>query len=137
VPVRMEIGPRDAQSNSVVLVRRDNRIKEIVSVEALQARLPVLLEEMQQALRQRALEFREQHTYRTDSYEEFKQIIAEQRGFVRVKWTEDSAAELAVKEETKATLRVIPFDQLEGGVQGKCIYSGKAATCEAIFARAY
>ncbi len=137
VPVRMEIGPRDAQSNSVVLVRRDNRVKEIVSVEALEARLPVLLEEIQQALRQRALEFREQHTYRTDSYEEFKQIIAEQRGFVRVKWAEDSAAELAVKEETKATLRVIPFDQPEGGVQGKCIYSGKAATCEAIFARAY
>src|SRR5712692_2147850 len=137
VPVRMEIGPRDAQSNSVVLVRRDNRVKEIVSVEALEARLPVLLEEMQQALRQRALEFREQHTYRTDSYEEFKQIIAEQRGFVRVKWAEDSAAELAVKEQTKATLRVIPFDQPEGGVQGKCIYSGKAATCEAIFARAY
>jgi len=137
VPVRMEIGPRDAQSNSVVLVRRDNRVKEIVSVEALEARLPVLLEEIQQALRQRALEFREQHTYRTDNYEEFKQIIAEQRGFVRVKWAEDSAAELAVKEETKATLRVIPFDQPEGGVQGKCIYSGKAATCEAIFARAY
>jgi prolyl-tRNA synthetase len=135
--VRMEIGPRDAQSNSVVLVRRDNRVKEIVPVEALQERLPVLLEEIQQALRQRALEFREQHTYRTDSYEEFKQIIAEQRGFVRVKWAEDGAAELAVKEETKATLRVIPFDQPEGGVQGKCIYSGKAATCEAIFARAY
>jgi prolyl-tRNA synthetase len=118
-------------------VRRDNRVKEIVSVEALEARLPVLLEEIQQALRQRALEFREQHTYRTDNYEEFKRIIAEQRGFVRVKWAEDSAAELAVKEETKATLRVIPFDQPEGGVQGKCIYSGKTATCEAIFARAY
>lgn len=137
VPVRMEIGPRDAQNNSVVLVRRDNRAKEIVSVEALEARLPVLLEEMQQALLQRALAFREQHTYQADSYEEFKQIIAEQRGFVRVKWAEDSAAELAVKEETKATLRVIPFDQPEGGVQGKSIYSGKPATCEAIFARAY
>jgi prolyl-tRNA synthetase len=54
-----------------------------------------------------------------------------------VKWAEDSAAELAVKEETKATLRVIPFDQPEGGVKGKCIYTGKPATCEAIFARAY
>jgi prolyl-tRNA synthetase len=137
VPVRMEIGPRDAQSNSVVLVRRDTRTKEIVSVDALEARLPVLLEEIQQALYQRALAFREQHTYQTDSYEEFKQIIAEQRGFVRVKWTEDSAAELAIKEETKATLRVIPFDQPEGGVQGKSIYNGKPATCEAIFARAY
>jgi prolyl-tRNA synthetase len=137
VPVRMEIGPRDVQNNSVVLVRRDNRAKEIVSVDDLEARLPLLLEEVQQALFQRALEFREKNTYYTDSYDEFKQIIAEKRGFVRVKWAEDSEAELAIKEETKATLRVIPFDQPEGGVQGKCFYSGKPATCEAIFARAY
>ena len=72
----------------------------------------------------------------TDDYEEFKQII-ERRGFARVKWAEDSAAELAIKEETKATLRVIPFDQPEGGVSGKSIYTGKPATCEAIFGRAY
>ncbi len=137
VPVRMEIGPRDVQNNSVVLVRRDNRAKEIVSLDALEERLPILLEEVQQALFQRALEFREKNTYYTDSYEEFKQIIAEKRGFVRVKWAEDSEAELAIKEETKATLRVIPFDQPEGGVQGKCFYTGKPATCEAIFARAY
>ena len=71
----------------------------------------------------------------TESYDEFKQIIAEKRGFVRVKWAEDSAAEQAIKEETKATLRVIPLDQPE--VSGKCIYTGKPATCEAIFARAY
>lgn len=137
VPVRMEIGPRDVQNNSVVLVRRDNRAKEVVSVDGLEARLPTLLEELQRALFQRALEFREQNTYYTDSYEEFKQIMAEKRGFVRVKWAEDSEAELAIKEETKATLRVIPFDQSEGGVQGRCFYTGKPAACEAIFARAY
>jgi prolyl-tRNA synthetase len=137
VPVRMEIGPRDVQNNSVVLVRRDNRVKEVVSVDALETRLPAVLEEVQQALYQRALEFREKNTYYTDSYEEFKQIIAEKRGFVRVKWAEDSAAELAIKEETKATLRVIPFDQPPGGVHGKSLYTGKPATCEAIFARAY
>jgi prolyl-tRNA synthetase len=137
VPVRMEIGPRDVQNNSVVLVRRDNRVKEVVSVDALETRLPALLEEVQQALYQRALEFREKNTYYTDSYEEFKQIIAEKRGFVRVKWAEDNAAELAIKEETKATLRVIPFDQPLGGVHGKSLYTGKPATCEAIFARAY
>ena len=137
VPVRMEIGPRDVQNNSVVLVRRDNRVKEPVSLEALETRLPALLEEVQKALFQRAAEFRANNTYYTDSYEEFKEIIAEKRGFVRVKWAEDSAAELAIKEETKATLRVIPFDQPEGGVQGKCFYTGKPATCEAIFARAY
>jgi len=95
------------------------------------------LEEVQQALFQRAKAFRDQNTHYTDSYAEFKQLIAEKRGFVRVKWAEDNAAELAIKEETKATLRVIPFDQPEGGVQGKCFYTGKPATCEAIFARAY
>lgn len=135
VPVRMEIGPRDAQNNSVMLVRRDNRVKESVPVDALETRLPELLEEVQKALFQRAVEFREQNMHYTESYEEFKQIIAEKRGFVRVKWAEDSAAELAIKEETKATLRVIPLDQPE--VQGTCIYTGKPATCEAIFARAY
>jgi prolyl-tRNA synthetase len=137
VPVRMEIGPRDVQNNSVMLVRRDNRVKEPVSVDALETRLPELLEEVQKAMYQRALDFRQQNTHYTESYDEFKQIIAEKRGFVRVKWAEDSAAETAIKEETKATLRVIPFDQPEGGVQGKCIYTGKPATCEAIFARSY
>ncbi len=137
VPVRIEIGPRDVQNNSVMLVRRDNRVKESVAIEALETRLPILLEEVQQALFRRAKEFQEQNTYYTDNYEEFKQIIAEKRGFVRVKWAEDSAAELVIKEETKATLRVIPFDQPEGGVKGNCFYTGRPATCEAIFARAY
>jgi prolyl-tRNA synthetase len=136
VPVRLEIGPRDVQNNSVVLVRRDNRAKEPVSIDALETRLPELLEEVQQALFDRALAFREKNTFFTENYDEFKQII-EQRGFARVKWAEDSEAELAIKEETKATLRVIPFDQPEGGVTGASIYTGKPATCEAIFARAY
>jgi len=137
VPVRMEIGPRDVRNESVMLVRRDNRAKEPVTLGALETRLPELLEEVQQALFQRAVDFRNSNTHYTDSYDEFKQIIAEKRGFVRVKWAEDSAAELAIKEETKATLRVIPFDQPEGGVHGKCFYTGKPATCEAIFARSY
>jgi prolyl-tRNA synthetase len=136
VPVRIEIGPRDVQNNSVVLVRRDNRAKEVVSIDALETVLPGLLEQVQQALLQRAREFLKNNTFVTDDYEEFKQII-EKRGFARVKWAEDSAAELAIKEETKATLRVIPFDQPEGGVSGKSIYTGKPATCEAIFGRAY
>jgi prolyl-tRNA synthetase len=137
VPVRMEIGPRDVQNNSVVLVRRDNRAKEIVAMDALETRLPILLEEVQNSLFQRALDFREQNMHDAETYDAFKEIIAEKRGFVRVKWAEDSAAELAIKEETKATLRVIPFDQPEGGVQGTCFYTGKPATCEAVFARSY
>src|SRR5260370_16890682 len=94
------IGPRDAQSNSVVLVRRDNRVKEIVSVEALEARLPVLLEEIQQALRQRALEFREQHTYRTDNYEAFKHTIPEHPRFLPAKSPANTPAQLPVQSKT-------------------------------------
>lgn len=135
VPVRLEIGPRDVQNHSVVLVRRDNRAKEVVSIDALETRLPELLDEVQRALFQRALEFREKNTFSTESYDEFKQII-EQRGFARVKWAQDSEAELVIKEETKATLRVIPFDQPES-ISGKSISTGQPATCEAIFARAY
>src|SRR5438270_5123039 len=78
VPVRMEIGPRDVQNNSVVLVRRDNRTKEVVSIDALETRLLELLDEVQRALFQRALEFREKNTFSTESYDEFKHII-EQR----------------------------------------------------------
>ena len=137
VPVRMEIGPRDAASQSVTLVRRDSRVKEAVQVEVLTARLVDLLEEIQGDMLTRARQFREENTHYAESYAEFKEIIATQRGFVRVKWAEDSEAELAIKEETKATLRVIPFDQPEGGIAGKCFYTGKPATCEAIFARAY
>jgi prolyl-tRNA synthetase len=138
VPVRMEIGPRDVQNNSVVLVRRDSRAKEFVGVDALTERLPVLLEEIQKALYDKAKKFRDEHTYYTDNYDEFKQILEEKRGFIRVPWSEDSAAELKIKEETKATVRVIPFDQPAEGMQGKkCFYTGNPATCEALFARSY
>ena len=119
------------------LVALEARSWARVRTDQQSTRLPELLEEVQKAMYQRALKFREQNTRTTESYEEFKEIIAEKRGFVRVKWAGDSDAEKAIKEETKATLRVIPFDQPEGGVQGKCIYTGRPATCEAIFARAY
>jgi len=137
VPVRIEVGPRDVQNNSVVLVRRDAGTKEFVGVDTLETRLPALLEEIQTNLYTRAKEKLDNNTFRADTYEEFKQILNEKKGFVRVKWAEDSAAEKIIKDETKATVRVIPFDQPEGGVQGNCFYTGKPATCEAIFAKSY
>src|SRR5947209_4216835 len=82
VPVRMEIGPRDVQNSSVMLVRRDNRAKEPIAIDALEARLPVLLEEVQQTLVQRAKTFQVQNTHYTESYEEFKEIIADTSRFV-------------------------------------------------------
>ncbi len=136
VPLRMEVGPRDVQNNSAMLVRRDNRAKEAVPVDGLLTRLPELLNEVQSALYQRALKARQDNTTEVSDYEEFKQVIAEKRGFVKVKWTEDTAAELAIKEETKATLRNTPLDQSDFE-PGPSIYTGKPATGYALFARAY
>jgi prolyl-tRNA synthetase len=137
VPVRLEVGPRDVQNNSVMSVRRDNRAKESVPFDGLAVRLPELLNAIHNALYQKALNFRAERTYTTESYEEFKQIMADdKRGFVRVKWCGDSAAEKAIKDETKATIRNIPFDQPEK-IEGKCFYTGRPALYEAIFARSY
>ncbi len=136
VPIRLEVGPRDVQNNSAMLVRRDNRAKEPVPLEILLTRLPEMLNEIQQALFERALKFREEKTTEVDNYEDFKQVIAEKRGFVKVRWTEDRAAELAIKEETKATIRNIPLDQ-SGFTPGPALYTGKPATGYALFARAY
>ncbi len=137
VPVRIEVGPRDVQNNSVVLVRRDSGTKEFVGVDALETRLPLLLEEIQKGLYTTAKKKLDDNTFHAETYEEFKKILNENKGFVRVKWSEDSAAEKIIKDETKATVRVIPFDQPEGGVKGNCFYTGKPATCEAIFAKSY
>ncbi len=137
VPVRLEIGPREAATGSVRAIRRDNQAKEAVGLVGLESYLEKLLAEIQANMLQKARQFRESHTHYTDSYDEFKKLIAERSGFVRVKWSENSEAERAIKAETGATLRVIPFAQPAGGVNGKCFYTGEPATCEALFARSY
>ena len=134
--MRLEVGPRDVKNNSVMLVRRDNRAKEAVPVEALDSRLPQVFGEIQRSLFERALKFRAENTREVSDYDEFKQVIAGQRGFVKVKWVEDTEAELKIKEETKATLRCVPLDQT-GFEPGPSLYTGKPATGYALFARAY
>ena len=136
VPVRMEVGPRDVKNNSVVLVRRDNRAKEVVPVEALNEKLPWLMAEIQSALYDRALKFRQENTREVSDYEEFKRVIADHKGFVKVRWTEDTVAELKIKEDTKATLRNVPLDQSDF-TPGPSLLTGKPADCYAYFARAY
>ncbi len=137
VPLRMEVGPRDVAKNQVVLVRRDNRAKEFVPLEELPTRLPALLDELQQALYDRALAWREASTRTASSYEEFKEIIAGPRGFVIAGWDGDPETEARIKAETKATIRLIPMDGGEVADGEKCVYSGKPARYRAVFARAY
>ena len=136
VPLRLEIGPKDLEKSQVVLARRDTREKSFVPMDGLTAHVEQLLADIQQALLQRALTFRQEHTSETDSYDEFKQILDGRPGFVISPWCGSAACEAAIKTETQATIRNIPFDSRPA--DGKtCIKCGGAATALAWFAKAY
>ncbi len=135
VPLRIEIGPRDVASNQVTLVRRDNREKTPVSLDVLIERIQEMLETIQQALFQRALEFRKANTFRIDDYEEFKKVFEEKNIFAESHWCGSADCEEKIKEDTKATIRNIPFEQETE--EGKCIYCGKPSQGRVVFAKAY
>lgn len=135
VPLRIEIGPRDLEAGQAVIARRDTGEKETVALADLQARAQCLLGEIQVNMFEKAKKFRAENTYRTDDYQEFKKIIEEKRGFVISRWCGHSECELAIKEDTKATIRCLPFDQEEP--PGKCLRCGTEANTLAYFARAY
>ncbi len=133
-PLRMEVGPRDVENNQAVLVRRDNGEKQSLSRDELINIIPDLLHEIQDGLFKQAKAFRSENTHSVSSYDEFKERIKE-GGFVKCGWDGDPDSEQAVKEETKATIRCIPFDEEPSGLN--CIYSGRPAKHEVIYAKAY
>jgi prolyl-tRNA synthetase len=135
VPVRVEVGPRDLEARQVVLVRRDTGAKEIVPEEGLERRLVDLLEEIQRDLFRRAREFREAHSHRVDDYETFKKDLDAQGGFYYAHWDGKPETEAKVKEETKATIRLIPFDAPEE--PGRCMVTGSPSSRRVVWARAY
>ena len=130
----MEVGPRDIENDKVVLVRRDLGEKLFLSKIDILSIVPELLEKIQNNLFTQAKKFREVNTYSVTSYVEFCSIM-EAGGFVRCGWDGSAKTELKIKEETKATIRCIPFDEKPEGKQ--CVLSGKPAKHEVIFAKAY
>lgn len=135
VPLRLEVGPRDVEGNQVMLVRRDTGDKTAVSKDSIGTAVDTLLHEIQDNLFQQALTFREEHTCTVSSFDEFKSVIKNNGGFIRCGWDGENDTETIIKEETKATIRCILAD---GDVSGKtCVYSGKPAKHEVIFAKAY
>jgi prolyl-tRNA synthetase len=135
VPIRMEIGPKDLEKQQCVLVRRDNRAKEFVPLAGTPARVGELLDTLQRELLERARRFVADNTSSVSGYDEFKQVMAEKRGFLLAGWCGDAACEAKVKEETKATIRVIP---IEGdAVPGACVRCGRPSQREVYFAQAY
>jgi prolyl-tRNA synthetase len=135
VPVRFAIGPKDVENGTVEIARRDTLEKTIVKADEASAGIESLLDEIQQNLYRKALKFREDNTYYVDSYDEFKSILDEKGGFIYAHWDGTAETEEKIKEETKATIRLIPLDQKEEA--GQCIYSGKPSAGRVVFARAY
>ncbi len=135
VPVRLALGPRDVQSGTIEVARRDTRTKESLAQEGLAARLTALLADIQQGLFDRAAAFRDANTHRVDTYDAFKEVLDEKGGFVLAHWDGSAETEAQIKEETKATIRCIPFDQeAEDGID---LVSGRPSRGRVVFARAY
>lgn len=136
VPVRLAVGRRDMAAGMVEVARRDTLEKTSVAREGIAAYVAALMDEIQENIYQKALKFREEHTYRVDTWEEFKEQI-EKGGFLLCHWDGTPETEERIKEETKATIRCIPTDSFVVEEEGKCVYSGKPSHRRVIFARSY
>ncbi|MBS1637896.1 MAG: proline--tRNA ligase [Bacteroidetes bacterium] len=135
VPVRIAIGERDLANGTVEVARRDTLEKETLSITDLENKIEHLLQNIQDNLYKIALTRREEMTHRADTYEEFKKLLDEKGGFIYAHWDGTSETEEKIKEETKATIRCIPLNNVQEA--GVCIYSGKPSTQRVLFARAY
>ncbi|MBE0676591.1 MAG: proline--tRNA ligase, partial [Bacteroidales bacterium] len=135
VPVRIAIGPRDIENKTVEIARRDTLEKVTISADDVENYVPALLDEIQKSIFNKALRFREENTYSTDSWEEFRDIIENKGGFVMAHFDGTTETEEKIKDMTKATIRCIPLDSPEE--EGHCILTGKPSERRVLFARAY
>jgi prolyl-tRNA synthetase len=132
VPVRVEIGERDIQKGVVTIVRRDTNEKREVSAEDIASEIKNLLIDIQENLLTKSSRMLKDHTYSVSSYEEFKKILLEEKGFIKAYWCGSKDCEDGIKYDTKATNRCFSKDG-----NGKCIYCGKESTKEWVFAIPY
>jgi prolyl-tRNA synthetase len=136
VPLRIAIGPRDLENNTVELARRDTLEKNTTDINGIQNKILDLLDEIQTSLHSKALNFREKNTREANSWDEFKDIIENKGGFVLAHWDGTSETENQIKDATKATIRSIPLDY-ESSKDGVCIFSGKPSKGRVVFAKSY
>jgi prolyl-tRNA synthetase len=134
VPIRLGIGLRDLENKTIEVARRDTLTKESRPLEGITEYVKNLLDEIQTNIYQKALQFRDNNTFRVDSWEDFK-IQIEKGGFIHAHWDGTPATEEKIKQETKATIRCIPFGEAEEA--GKCVFSGAPSSRRVIFAKAY
>ncbi len=135
VPVRIAIGPRDVQNETVEVARRDTKEKQVMSASDLDHKIEHLLEQIQKNIYQKALDFREEYITTVNTWDEFIDALENKTGFVSAHWDETSETEEKIKEKTKATIRCIPLNNHQEN--GKCIFSGNPSTQRVLFAKAY
>jgi len=135
VPVRLSIGPRDVENNTVELARRDTLEKEFIPGDEIVENVVSLMDEIQKNLYKKALDFRTENTSEVGTYDEFKELLDDKGGFILAHWDGTVETENKIKNETKATIRCIP---LEGSKEeGSCMVTGKPSKGKVLFARAY
>ncbi len=134
VPVRLAAGPRDLEKHTIEVYRRDTLEKQFLPVDNIVDYVEKLLDDIQNNLYKKALDFREKHTYYVETWDQFKEKI-EKGGFIIANWDGTDQTEAAIKEETKATIRVIPIEGSQP--TGNDPYSGKPGKYRVIYARAY
>ena len=139
IPVRLEFGPRDLDANQCVLVRRDNRVKRTVTLDSIGEDVADLLSIIQTDMRVEAFERREANSFRGDmEYDRFKEIMEGEGGFVYAGFCGSESCEAQIKEDTKATIRVLPDEEFRSAEPPtRCLKCGKPSVSEALWAKAY
>jgi prolyl-tRNA synthetase len=134
-PIRLGLGGRDLENGTIEIARRDTRTKETVSSENIGETVENLLATIQQNLFDTAKKFQQDNITKVDDLTEFKAILESKKGFISAHWDGTTETELKIKEETGATIRCIPLDNVQE--DGVCILTGKPSTQRVLFARAY
>ncbi len=135
IPVRLAIGQRDIDNKTIEVFRRDTLQKEVKPIDNIVQTVVELLDDIQKNIYNKALKFREENTYKVDTWEEFKEVLNTKGGFILAHWDGTRETEAKIQEETKATIRIIPLDAPKE--KGKCILTGKPSERRVIFAKSY
>jgi prolyl-tRNA synthetase len=135
VPIRLAIGPKDLENDTVEVARRDTGEKTLVELNRIEDHIDLTLPDIHKSIFDKARKFREENTRTVDTYDNFKETLNEKGGFVLAHWDGSVETEACIKDETKATIRLIPMNRKPE--EGKCIYSGKPSRQRVVFAKAY
>jgi len=135
VPVRLALGMRDIENGTIEVARRDTLKKEVMPMEGIDEKIVALLDEIQDNIYNKALDFRDKSIHYVDTWDEFKDTLENKGGFIMAHWDGTAETEQKIQEQTKATIRCIPFDNKQE--EGKCILTGKPSKERVLFAKAY